>query len=124
MTFSPHHATIRITNLKLDAIIGCNDWERHTPQQVVINIAMDFDASKAIATDTLDATVDYRAMKKRIIASVTSSSFNLLETLTSHVLTLIMNEPLVVRATVSIDKPKALRFADSVSVTLSTEREK
>ncbi|MBN1306663.1 MAG: hypothetical protein JXA18_02010, partial [Chitinispirillaceae bacterium] len=33
-----HHslATVRITNLRLDAVIGCNDWERNRTQEIVI----------------------------------------------------------------------------------------
>ena len=116
-------ATTRITNLRLDAVIGCNDWERHRTQQVVVNCTMDFDPQEAIATDTLEATLDYRAIKKKIIASVAATSFNLLESLTAFILRLVMDEPRVVRAVVTVDKPKALRYADSVSITLSADRE-
>ena len=119
-TISP--ATVRITNLRLEAVIGCNEWERHQSQEVIINIAMTFDASGAVASDTLETTLDYRAVKKRIIASVKKSSFNLLESLTARVLSLVMENDRVVSATVTVDKPKALRFADSVSVTLTGER--
>ena len=115
-------ATVRITNLRLDVIIGCNEWERHRAQEVVINITIDFDAANALASDALEATFDYRAIKKKIIASVKESSFNLLESLTAHVLGLIMENPMAVRASVTIDKPKALRFADSVSITLTAQR--
>ncbi|MBN1575877.1 MAG: dihydroneopterin aldolase [Chitinispirillaceae bacterium] len=120
-----HHflATARITNLRLDAVIGCNDWERNRTQEIVINLTMEFDPAEALAADRLGATLDYRAIKKKIIASVAASSFNLLESLTSHILNLVMEEPRVVRATVTVDKPKALRFADSVSITLSAHRE-
>jgi D-erythro-7,8-dihydroneopterin triphosphate epimerase len=115
-------ATVRITSLRLSAIIGCNEWERHQKQEVVITIAMEFDATEAIAHDTLETTIDYRGLKKRIIASVEETSFNLLESLTAHVLGLVMENSAVQQATVTIDKPKALRFADSVSVTLSGKR--
>ena len=122
MHYSSSLATTRITNLRLDAVIGCNDWERRQTQRVIINISMDFDPTEAIASDRLDATLDYRAIKKRIIASVEQTSFNLLESLTAHVLDIIMNNTRVVRATVTIDKPEALRYADSVSITLSADQ--
>jgi D-erythro-7,8-dihydroneopterin triphosphate epimerase len=116
-------ATARITNLHLDAVIGCNDWERHRTQEIVINLSMEFDPSEAIASDALYATLDYRSVKKKIVASVAVSSFNLLESLAAHILSIVMSEPRVARATVTVDKPKALRFADSVSITLSADRE-
>ena len=119
MSIPERMAVARIKNLTIDAVIGCNDWERTTRQKIVINIELAFDAAEAIATDSLERTMDYRALKKKIIASVQSTSFNLLEALTAHVLGLVLEEGRVVRATVTIDKPKALRFADSVSITLS-----
>ena len=122
MDYRRSAATITITNLRLDAIIGCNEWERTRRQEVVINITMDFDAAAAVAADILTATLDYRSMKKRIIASVNESSFKLLESLTAHVLGLVMENSMVTGARVTIDKPKALRYADSVSVTLSGTR--
>ena len=122
MDYNISPATITITNLRLEAIIGCNEWERHQTQEVIISITMEFNASDAIRDDVLEATLDYRAMKKRIIAAVKESSFNLLEALTAMVLGLVMENGSVMKATVTIDKPKALRFADSVSVTLTGRR--
>ena len=50
---------IRITDLKLRAVIGTNDWERETKQDVVINIAIDYDATKASESDDLKDAIDY-----------------------------------------------------------------
>lgn len=115
-------ATITITNLRLQTIIGCNEWEREQKQEIVINITLVFDASEAIGSDLLEKSVDYRALKKRIIQEVSNSSFKLLERLTSHIVSVIMDTPKVLSTTVKIDKPNALRYADSVSITLSAQR--
>lgn len=123
MTIRKSAAVTKITNLRLQAVIGCNEWERNAKQEIIINIEMTFNPQTAIESDRLDATLDYRAVKKRIIASVSISTFNLLESLTAHILDLIMEYPLVQSARVTVDKPKALRFADSVSITLSAQRE-
>lgn len=109
-------ATIRITDLKLKAIIGINPWERKNKQDVIINLSLDFDAKKASQSDNIHDTVDYKALKKRIILLVKGSKFFLLEKLVEEVLTLTMQDPKVLKATVRIDKPKALRFAKSVSI--------
>jgi D-erythro-7,8-dihydroneopterin triphosphate epimerase len=123
MTIIKSAAVTKITNLRLQTVIGCNDWERNTRQEIIVNIEMTFNPQAAIESDRLEATLDYRAVKKRIIASVSASSFNLLESLTAHILDLIMEYPLVQSARVTVDKPKALRFADSVSIALSAQRE-
>ncbi len=109
-------ATIRITDLTLEAIIGINSWERTTKQEVILNIALDFDSSKAAKSDNIKDTVDYKSLKKSIMTLVESSQFMLLERLVERVLDLIMEHQKVTHATVRIDKPRALRFAKSVSI--------
>jgi D-erythro-7,8-dihydroneopterin triphosphate epimerase len=109
-------AIIRITDLKLKAIIGINSWERTTKQEVIINLELSFDSSQAAKSDNIKDTIDYKALKKAIINLVETSQFFLLERLVEKVLDLIMTDRKVLQATVRIDKPKALRFAKSVSL--------
>ncbi len=118
----PARATIRITDLRLRTIIGFNDWERSKPQEVIINAAIDFDPREAAQSDRVEDTVDYRTIKKKVMALVERSSFNLLERLTGEVLSVILTHTRVLAAQVRIDKPHALRFAKTVSVEMSGER--
>ena len=122
MAFKIQPAKIQITDLKLKTIIGTNDWERHTKQNILINISLEYPATRAIATDDLKETIDYRGLTKKIIKEVTLSRFELLEKLTAFVLRIVMENPKIKSATVRIDKPRALRFARSVSVELSASR--
>lgn len=115
-------ATIRITNLKLKAVIGTNDWERKIKQQVIINATLRYNALKASQSDKLKDTLDYKALTKKIIEAVEASKFFLLEKLTHSILTLILKDKKVKEAWVRVDKPRALRFADSVSVELHKKR--
>ena len=114
---------IRVKNLRLRTIVGINDWERKAPQDVVINIEIEYDGTKAVETDNIEDGVNYRAIAKRVIREVEQSQFHLLDALAGHVLRLVMEDEAVQRATVEIDKPHALRFADSVSVSCSAERQ-
>ena len=115
-------ATIKIKNLKLRAIVGINSWERHTKQNIIINVMIDYDAALAAKTDRIEDTIDYKTIKKNIIKEVEHSKYFLLEKLTAQILNLVMENKKVRAVTVEIDKPKALRFADSVSVTLHKKR--
>ena len=112
-------AKITIKDLKLRTILGIEDWERKTKQDIIINIVIEFDGSKAAESDDLNDTVDYKAMKLRIIKMVEKSDFFLVEKLAAEVLKICMSDALVKKASVEIDKPHALRFAESVSVTVS-----
>jgi D-erythro-7,8-dihydroneopterin triphosphate epimerase len=113
---------IRIKNLTLKTIVGVNAWERRESQEVVINVDMEFDGAAAARSDSLADAVDYKKIKQRILAEVEGSSFHLLEALAQRILDLVMENPALSAATVEVDKPMALRFADSVSVVCSAER--
>jgi len=115
-------ATINIKNLRLQTLIGIFDWEREAKQEVIINAQMDYDATDAIQSDTIEEALDYKTITKEIVAAVEESEFFLLEKLTNHVLQLIMSHDRVETATVTIDKPGALSHAESVSVTLRERR--
>lgn len=112
---------IRLKNLRLRTIIGINAWEREKQQDVVINAEIHYDGSRCQASDQISDTLDYKAVTKKIIEEVEESQFFLLDALASRVLRIIMEDPMAQKATVEIDKPHALRFADSVSVICSSE---
>ena len=114
---------IRIKNLRLRTITGINDWERKDLQDVVVNVEIAYDGSAAVESDDIDDSIDYKAITKRIIQEVEPSRFQLLDKLSGHILAILMEDERVQRATVEIDKPGALRFADSVSITCSAQRD-
>ncbi len=113
---------IRIKDLELRAIIGCNDWERDKKQDITINVVMDVDNEKAMETDDIRDCTDYRELTKEIIEAVEESEFFLLERLAGFILHIVMKRPGVRRAVVEVDKPHALRFSRSVSVEVSGAR--
>ena len=115
-------AIIRIKNLHVRTIIGFNPEERVNRQDVIINLQIEVDVSKAVSTDHEDDIYNYKAITKTIIAFVSESKYNLLEKLTHEVLQLVMKDERVIRAKVEIDKPRALRFSDSVSIQLEGSR--
>lgn len=113
---------ISIENLRLRTIIGVNDWERSAKQDVVINLELDLDGQTATGRDAIDETLDYKRLTKNVIDAVEQSTFFLLEKLCDHILQLAMEDSRVRAARVRVDKPHALRFADSVAVERSAER--
>ena len=115
-------ATIRISDLRLRTIIGIYDWEREHKQDLIINIMIKFDATKACESDAIGDTLDYKTITKRIIKEVEASRFSLLEKLTKMILNIIMEYRQADEATVRVDKPFALRYAGSVSIELSETR--
>jgi D-erythro-7,8-dihydroneopterin triphosphate epimerase len=123
MTYKLGHAVTRITDLHLRTILGINDWERKEVQDVVVNVEMEFNAAAAAVSDDITDTLDYKKVKQQIIDVVEKSSFFLVEALVAHVLKRVMSNEKVLRATVRVDKPHALRFSRSVSVEMSAQRD-
>lgn len=114
-----NQATIRIKNLRLRTYIGINDDEVVNKQDVVVNVKVHYNAMNATNTDDMDDALNYKTVTKAIIKLVEDNRFSLLEKLTSDVLAVAAEHPWVTYAEVEVDKPHALRFADSVSLTLS-----
>ena len=116
-------AKIHIQDLRLRTYIGINDDEKKNQQDVVINIRIHYHAEKAVSFNLIDEALNYRTITKKVIKHVESNRFLLLERMTDEVLSLVMDHFQVMWADVTIDKPHALRFSDSVSITLSARRE-
>ncbi|MEX2474122.1 dihydroneopterin triphosphate 2'-epimerase [Marinobacter sp.] len=117
-----HRATVRIKNLLLRAYIGIKDEEINNQQDVVINACLAYDAGDAIRQNDIAAALNYRTITKQILRHVDGNRFALLERLTHEVLAIVMEHQAVTWASVEIDKPHALRYAESVSVTLEAHR--
>jgi D-erythro-7,8-dihydroneopterin triphosphate epimerase len=117
-----HEATVRIKDLLLRAYIGIKDEEINNQQDVVINIRLTYDATEAINQNEISAALNYRTITKQVIAHVDGNRFALLERLTHEVLTIVMEHKAVTWAWVEIDKPHALRYSDSVSISLEARR--
>ena len=115
-------AIIRIKKLLLRTYIGFNDKEIREKQDVIINMTIDIDLSHAIENDVVDGSYNYKIITKNIINLVQDQKFKMLESLTQSILDEIMKYKKVRFAKVEVDKPHALRFAESVSVELEASR--
>ena len=112
------NATINIQNLRLRTYIGFNPEEKQKKQDIVLNISITYSISEAALNDHVEEALDYKVITKQVIKHVESGRFLLLEKLVADVLEICSSHPDVRASRVTIDKPHALRFADSVSLTL------
>ncbi len=114
----PEIAIIRIKNLRLRTFIGIKDDEIQNKQDILINAEIHYCANKARNSDNMDDALNYRTITKKIIELVEHNRFNLLENLTNQILDIVSNHALIEFASIEVDKPHALRFTDSVSLSL------
>ena len=113
---------IHIRDLALRCIIGLYPEERDKKQDVIINVTLETDLRPAGLSDDLNDTVDYKAIKLNILDFVENSSFKLIESLAEGIAQICLDAPKVQGATVTIDKPGALRFCKSVAVEVTRKR--
>ena len=88
----------------------------------MINLTILYPAVDAVRDNDIDHALNYRTITKAIIAHVEGNRFALLERLTQEIIDLVMSHESVRYAEVEVDKPHALRFAESVSITLAGHR--
>lgn len=112
---------IHITGLRVQCIIGINDWEREVKQEVVIDITLHADLSRAGESDDIADTVNYRDVSKAVQEHVEASSYGLIEAMAQNIANICLEPESVVRADVIVQKPGALRGVDSVGVEISRE---
>lgn len=109
---------IFIHALKTETIVGIFDWERQVKQTVVMDIEFSADIAKAARSDSIDDTLNYKGVAKRVLAFVDASSFHLVETLAEHVAMLILEEFGVSWVSITLSKPGAIRSSRDVGVML------
>ncbi len=114
---------IHIRDLSLRCVVGIYPDERREKQDITLNLTLYANLRTACETDNINDTVDYKVIKKRIVAMIESSSSYLVENLAQRVADLCMEEPMVEAVRVVIDKPGALRFARSVGVEIFRKRQ-
>ncbi|MCP5101428.1 MAG: FolB domain-containing protein [Chloroflexi bacterium] len=114
---------IVVRDLLLRGIIGINPDERVKKQDILINLVMYADIRKAAASDDIVDAVDYKTITKRIIKHVENGSDFLVERLVTDIAHIIITEFNVERAIVRVEKPGALRFAESVGIEIERSRE-
>jgi FolB domain-containing protein len=114
---------IIIKNLLARGIIGVHDWERSRPQNIMINITMFTDIRRAAQTDSLDDCINYSTMSKKLLAHAEAVNRLTVEALANDLAGICLEESGVQKVIVSVEKPGAVRFAESVGVEIERSRD-
>ncbi len=114
---------IFLAGLTVDCIVGIWDWERRVKQKVVLDLEMAADIRRAAASDSIDDTLDYKRVAKRLLGFVGDSQFQLVETLAERVAELVITEFDVPWVRVRLNKQGAIRGARDVGILIERRRE-
>jgi len=110
--------TIFVTDLRVETIVGIWEWERQVPQTVRIDLEMAADIKRAAASDSIEATLDYRAVAKRVADFVAQSRYQLIESMAEGIAEVIAGEFDVPWVKVSVHKPWAVRGSKDVGIVI------
>ena len=110
--------SIFLTELKVDTTIGIWDWERKIKQTVVIDLEMGTDIRAAVESDSIEDTLNYKLVAKRVQQFVADSSFMLVEALAGNIAETILNEFDVPWVKLKVSKPGAIRGSRNVGVSI------
>ncbi len=114
---------IFLSDLRVQTVIGIWDWERAIKQTVAIDLEMATDIRKAAASDSIEDTLDYKNVAKRIIEFVEQSSFQLVETMAERIAGIVTDEFGVPWVRVRLSKPGAIRGSREVGILIERTRE-
>src|SRR5690606_38789245 len=84
--------TIFLSEVKVETKLGVPDWERLTPQTIILDIEIGMPYSRSCQTDAIEDTIDYGVVVSRIRDTLRENSFKLVEALGEHVCQLILGE--------------------------------
>ncbi|MGB5103559.1 MAG: dihydroneopterin aldolase, partial [Steroidobacteraceae bacterium] len=113
---------IFLTGLTTDCIIGIWDWERRVKQKVVVDLEMAADIRKAAASDSIEDTLDYKRVAKRLLQFIGDSEYQLVETLTERIAQVVVTEFGVEWVRVRLNKQGAIRGSRDVGILIERRR--
>jgi dihydroneopterin aldolase len=125
MPSKPANSTdvIFLAGLTVDCIVGIWDWERRVKQKIVLDVEMAADVRRAAASDSIEDTLDYKKVAKRLLAFVGESRYQLVETLAERVAEIVVTEFGVPWVRVRLNKQGAIRGARDVGILIERRRE-
>jgi dihydroneopterin aldolase len=109
---------VYIRDLKIETVIGVNDWEREVRQTVSLDLEMATDIHAAADTDDIADTIDYKAVAKRLIDFVEGTEFQLVESMAERVTDIVRGEFGVTWVRLRVSKPGAVTGATDVGVVI------
>jgi dihydroneopterin aldolase len=114
--------TIFLSEVKVQTKLGVPEWERMTPQTIILDIEIGYDLSKACQSDDVNDTIDYGAVVNRVRETLQENSFQLVEKLAEHLCQLILKEFIALSVKIKVAKPTVLPGLKALGVVIHRTR--
>jgi FolB domain-containing protein len=111
-----------IRNILSRGIIGIHEWERENPQDILINIDLFTSIRNPNAPDDISECIDYSIVTKKVLNHAENAKRFTLEALAEDIAQICLEDSRVLKTTVRVEKPGAVRFSQSVGVEIERIR--
>ena len=108
--------TVFIKDFIIEEIIGVHEHEKQKKQQIKFNILLDIDQNSVPNEKDIKSIVDYEKITKKIESLTKSKKYNFLESLAEDSFKEIFEDKRINSVTIKIEKPDAIKTANSVGV--------
>ncbi len=109
---------IFLRELRVEALIGVYEWEKHVPQTLQLDLEIALPSSRACQTDDINDALDYAQVVQHLQTVLSEGHFSLLETLAEHIAQIILKDFNAPWVKVSVAKLQAIRNCRMVGVSI------
>ena len=108
--------TVFIKNFIIEEIIGIHKHEKVKKQLIKFNIVLDINQNTTPNEKNINSIVDYEKITKKLEILTKSKKYNFLESLAEDSFEEIFEDRRINSVTIKIEKPEAIKNAESVGV--------
>ena len=114
--------TVFIKDFIIEEIIGIHEHEKIKKQKIKFNIVLDVDQSSIPDEKDIKSIVDYEKITNKLESLTKSKKYNFLESLAEDSFKEIFEDKRINSVTIKIEKPEAIKNAESVGVEIFKTR--
>ena len=113
---------IFLHGLKIECVIGIWEWERQISQTLIFDLDIGFDIKIAANSGSIEDTLSYREVAKRVSAYAQGARANLVETLAEGVAEIVLQDFGAMWVKVRVNKRNAVTDAQDVGVLIERRK--
>ena len=108
--------TVFIKDFIIEEIIGVHEHEKLKKQQIKFNILLDIDQNSVPNEKDIKSIVDYEKITNKLVNLTKNKKYNFLESLAEDSFKEIFEDKRINSIKIKIEKPEAIKNAESVGV--------
>lgn len=113
---------ILITGLIANGIVGVKEPEREFPQELLLDIELDYPLDKAGVSDSIEDTISYSYIAKLVRKSIQDSRYYTLEALAAHLVNELFEKTPVDAVSIKIEKVNFVSKTSKVGIQIRRQR--